>query len=208
MTSASQSLVAELDSTLRKASSSKHRTILCSVTDLFLRGAQSYSQDLITVFGDVIDRLLENIERPALIELSAKLAPINNAPVKVIGHLSCNDDIAVSGPILSKSDALTDKILFEVAKTKGQLHLAAIVGRPRISETITDILVDRGNSDIARMVVANQGARLSELGFVKLIKRAESDGELATAIANRKDIPDELRPFLKRLIATEAVVST
>ena len=192
-----QSLITELDTTLSKASRSKHLTILRSVTDLFFNGAQNYSKDHIAVFDDVIDRLVDKTERPVLIELSTRLAPMRNAPVKVVGHLARNDDFAVAAPVLAKSEVLTDEVLVEIAKTKGQYYLSAIAGRTRISQNVADVLVERGNSDIARKVAANLGASLSELGYVKLIKRAQADKELAALITARGDMPDELRPFLK-----------
>ena len=80
---------------------------------------------------------------------------------------------------------------------KSQRHLAAIAGRAKISETVTDILVERGNPEVAHIVIANLGACISELGFVKLINRCKSDESLAAAIAKRPDIPPELEPFLK-----------
>jgi len=194
-------LIAELDTALSKASSSKHSAIFRSVTDLFLNGAPTFSADHVAIFDDVISRLMEKIEHSALIELSARLALLENAPVNVVRRLSCDDDIVVSGPILDKSNVLTDETLAEIARTKSQKHLTAIAGRPRISEVVTDVLVTRGNSEIARKVTGNQDARLSELGFVKLINRASSDKALATAIANRKDLPPELQPFLKLALA-------
>ncbi len=200
-----QSLIAELDTTLSKASKSKYSTILRSVTDLFFNGVQTYSDDHVAVFDDVIDRLLERIEkgkiekneRTAFVDLSTRLAPLGNAPVKVIGRLSRNDDIAIAAPLLGKSEALTNEVLAEIAKTKGPRHLSVIADRTRIGESVTDVLVDRGNADVARKVAGNLGASLSELGFVKLIRRAQSDQELAALITARNDMPQELRPFLK-----------
>ncbi|HTS39091.1 MAG TPA: DUF2336 domain-containing protein [Xanthobacteraceae bacterium] len=192
-----QSVIAELDTALGKASKSKHAWMLCSIVDLFLRGAESFSNDQIAIFGDVIGRLIENLERAELAELSTKLAPIAKAPQGVIERLASHDDIAVSGPVLAASAVLTDEILAGLAKTKGQFHLGAIAARSRLGESVTDHLIDRGNLDVARKLLGNPEARLSELGFVKLIKRSESEGELATLIANRDDIPRELRPFLK-----------
>ena len=201
MTLHAQSLIAELDLTLSKVSSTKQSAILRCVTDLFLNGAPTFSNEHIAVFGDVIDRLLDTIDRAALLELSTRLAPIGNAPVKVIGRLSRNDDIAIAAPVLGTSEVLSDEMLVEIAKIKGQYYLSAIAGRAHMSEAITDVLIDRGNSDIARKVARNLGASLSELGFVKLIKRSDGDGELAAAIASRKDLPHELRPFLKSVPA-------
>jgi uncharacterized protein (DUF2336 family) len=92
-------------------------------------------------------------------------------------------------------------MLAEIAGTKRQNLLVAIAGRPQVSEIVTDVLVERGNSEVAHKVVANTGASISELGFVKLIGHAKNDKTLAAAIADRKDLPPELIPFLKLALA-------
>ena len=196
-----RSLIAELDAALSKASSPQHLAILQRVTDLFIDGSETFSDDHVAIFDEVIGRLIEKTKSPALIELSARLAPVGNAPANVIGRLSRDDDIAVSGPVLDKSGVLTEQTLVEIAKTKSQKHLAAIAGRTRISEYVTDVLVERGNSEVSCKTAGNHGARLSDLGFVKLINRAGSDNALAVAIASRTDMPPELQPFLKLALA-------
>ena len=173
----------ELDTALSSASDSRYSSILRRVTDLFLGGSKRFSGDHVAVFDDVIVRLIEGTEQSALIELSAKLAPVGNAPLNVVVRLSHDDDIAISGPVLEKSDVLSEQTLAEIAIKKGQQHLAAIAGRRQIGETLTDILVDRGNSEVACKVTGNHGARFSEPGFVKLIKRAKNDKTLAAAVA-------------------------
>ena len=183
MTSEARSLMTELDTALSRASDSQHSSILRRITDLFLGDSERFSGDHVAVFDDVIFRLIERTEHSALIELSAKLAPIGNAPVNVVVRLSNEDDIAISGPVLEQSEVLSEQALAEIAKKKGQKHLAAIAGRHRLGETVTDILVDRGNSEVACKVTGNQGARFSEPGFVKLIKRAKNDKTLAAAVA-------------------------
>jgi uncharacterized protein (DUF2336 family) len=197
MTSKAKSLLEELDKMLGKTSQSQQVSILRRVTDLFLDNSEKFSGDHVAVFDDLIVRLIEKTEHSALIELSNRLAPVGNAPENVVARLSRDDDIAVSGPVLEKSDVLTDETLGEIAKTKGQKHLAAIADRAQISESVTDILADRGNAEIACKVTSNQGARLSELGFVKMINKAKNDKALGATIAKRTDIPPELQPFLK-----------
>jgi uncharacterized protein (DUF2336 family) len=201
MMSKARSLIGELDAALSKASDSQHLTILRRVTDLFLHGSEIFSDDYVAIFDDVICRLIEKTEPRALVELSTRLAPVSKAPVNVMARLSRGDDIAVSGPVLERSNVLTEQTLTEIAGTKGQKHLAAIAGRARIGETVTDILVDRGNSEVAHKVTANQGARFSELGFVKLIGRAKTDKSLSALIATRTDMPPELEPFLNLALA-------
>ncbi len=84
-----------------------------------------------------------------------------------------------------------------IAGKTGQKQLAAIAGRAQISESVTNVLVERGDAAVSRKVSANLGARISETGFVKLINKAKKDRELATAISSRSDLPEELVPFLK-----------
>ena len=199
--STARSLIAELDAALSKASDSRHGQILRRVTDLLVAGSENFSGDQIAVFGDVIGRLIENAEVPALVELSVRLAPLDNAPADVIGRLCCHDNIAVSGPVLEKSSLLPDDVLEEIAEAKHQRFLAAIAGRAQIGERVSDILVRRGNSEIAHKLVANLGARISELGFVRLIGQAKNDKTLAAAIAGRTDLPPELIPFLNLALA-------
>ena len=198
------SLFSELESTLTGGSDSQRFTILRRMTDLFLAGSNNYTDEHIAVFDELISRLIEKIERQALIELTGRLAPIDRGPVNVIGRLSRDDDIEISGPVLEQSNILTDIDLVEIAKTKSQAHLSAIAGRKQIGEPVTDVLIDRGNSDVARKVTANTGARFSRFGIARAARRAETDEPLAIAVVNRMDLPPEL---LNHLIskATTAV---
>src|SRR4051812_11956642 len=198
------SLFVELETTLTHGAASQRFTILRRMTDLFLAGKDTYSDDHIAIFDSLISRLIEKIEHQALVELSGKLAPVDRAPATVIGRLSRHDDIAVSGPILEQSNVLTDNDLVEIAKTKSQAHLSAIAGRKRIGEPVTDVLIDRGNSEVAHKVTSNTGARFSRFGLSRAMRRAETDETLAIAVANRIDLPPELLDLLVRKATTAA----
>ena len=197
MTPDTQALMVDLDAALSTASNSQYLAILRGVTDLFLAGAAAYRDEHVAVFDDVMAALIKKLDDAALVELSTRLAPITNAPPNVSSALARHDNIAVSGPLLKNSSALADPVLAEIAAAKGQKHLAAIAARGQIGDIVTDVLIDRANADVARQVASNTGARLSEIGFVKLINKAKTDRVLAEAIAKRTDMPPELEPFLK-----------
>lgn len=198
MSSEAHSLIAELDAALGQAPNSRQSKILQRITDLFLCDTMSFSEEQVAIFDDVFQRLIEKAEVPALVTLSTRLAPVENAPPNVIASLAQNDDIAISEPILTSSPVLTDEIIAKVAASaKGPRQLTAIAARVRISEAVTDALIDRGVPEMINKVIANPVARISEIGFVKLINRAKGDKALASAIAARGDLPAELMPFLK-----------
>ena len=203
MTSAAQPLIVELDSVLSRAPAAWRSTTLRRLADLFLVDAAAYSDDQVAVFDDVMCRLIDKADRRTLAELSSRLAQIKNAPVRVVATLARNLDIAIAGPLLEKSNVLTDADLVEIAdRDKRDLAaLSLIAARAALSEAITDVLVRRGNAALARKLIDRTDAPLSESSFARLVTSVENDKELATAIAKREDLPAELRPWLDAALA-------
>jgi len=185
------SLLPELEEVVQHGSAEKRAETLRRITSLFLDGAPSFNDEHVTLFDDVIGRLIEEIEVKALAELARRLAPVPNAPGGVVVTLAKNDDIAVAGPVLKQS-RLPGPDLKYIAETKSQAHLLALSSRLAISETLSDVLVQRGDGEVARSVATNQQARLSENAFTTLVKRAERDGVLAEKVGLRTDIPPRL----------------
>ena len=156
------------------------------------------------MIGAVMCQLMRCVESRALVELSRRLAPISAAPANVIQVLARNDLIEISEPVLAMSAVLTDDDLTEIARTKSQAHLSRIAGRSRLGETVTNVLVDEGNSDVVNIVANNDGARFSKAGMNILVMRANGDDRLTETIARRADISPRL--FRQLLVqATEAV---
>ena len=166
-------MISELDGALQRGSTEKRTELLRRVTDLFSGGADCFSEEQISLFGDVMSHLISHIEHRALAELSARLAPVRNAPAGVTRRLAYDDAIEVAGPVLALASALTDDELVEIAETKSQAHLAKIAGRPQLNETVTDVLVERGDTEVTRRVAENSAARFSKIGFSKLVLSAE-----------------------------------
>jgi uncharacterized protein (DUF2336 family) len=90
--------------------------------------------------------------------------------------------------VLKLSPRLAETDLVNIANAKGQDHLRAISERSALGEAVTDVLVRRGDSEVARRVAENRGARLSQKSFFQLVKRAENDDVLAEKVASRPDI--------------------
>ncbi len=202
--SGSQSLIAELESAIKSGSKDKRIETLRRITDLFVADAERLNDRQIEVFDDVLGHLIKRIEDKALAELSGRLGPIANAPAEVVRRLARHDNIAVAEPVLTQSARLSDDDLIEIAETKTQAHLLAISGRAQIGASVTDALLQRGDSQVLHQLAANNGARFSETGFGSLVKHSENDERLAEKVGLRVDLPLKLfRELLMR--ATEAV---
>jgi uncharacterized protein (DUF2336 family) len=206
MAKAQDSLIAELERATHSGSPDKCAETLRRVTDLFLAGADRFSEDQVRLFEEVLVFLIQRIERRAREELSTRLALVDNAPIKVVQRLARDDEITVAGPVLAHSPRLTGSDLIQIASTKGQGHLLAISGRRQLDEAVTDVLLDRGNREVILKLARNAGARLSESGFTTLVVKAENDDCLAESVGLRLDIPSHL--FQELLLqATETVRS-
>jgi uncharacterized protein (DUF2336 family) len=163
------SLLPELEEVVQHGSAERRAETLRRITSLFLEGAAGFHDEHVALFDDVIGCLIEEIELKALAELARRLAPVPNAPHGVVTTLAKNDNIAVAGPVLKQAH-IDDPDLKHIAETKSQAHLLALSSRLAISETLSDVLVRRGDGAVARSVATNPKARLSEDAFNTLVK--------------------------------------
>ena len=182
------SVVGEVEKAVTSGDASRRVETLRKVTSLFVQQAPALQDDHVDVFDEVILRLARDLEFRARVELSDKLADVENAPRKVVRDLAFDDNIAVAKPVLERSARLTEDDLVEVASKKGQDHLFALSRRSTLTERVTDILVDRGDGRVVRSIAGNHGARFSANGFDQLVERARGDERLQSALKARTDV--------------------
>lgn len=200
------SLIKELEDAISCTTAQRRTETLSRVTDLFIAAAGQYSDDQIALFDDVIGKLAAEIEVKARAKLAVRLAPLANAPTKVIHALAADEAAEVAGPVLARSGRLDDETLLDAAKTKSQQHLLAISQRQSLDAAVTDLLVIRGDQQVVRTVSKNAGARFSDSGFGILVKRSEGDDLLAERVGLRRDIPRH--HFLKLIANASDTVRT
>ena len=94
-----RSIIAEIEGSFASGSADKQAEILRRVTDLFLAGADNYTDEHVDLFDGVISRIADKIETKARVELANRLAPSDNAPPKTVRMLAHDESIEVAGPI-------------------------------------------------------------------------------------------------------------
>ena len=201
------SLISELEDVILHGAPGRVAAILQSITTLFLEGADRFNQDHLDLFDDVLLRLIDGAETEARIGLSCRLAPISNAPMRVICRLAEDDDISVARPVLEQFRGLDEGTLIGIAERLSQAHLLALSNRKgsgggpdaALSECLTDVLVRRGDRSVVRNLAQNSDALLSEQGISTLVYQAGYDDELAEKVGLRNDVPPGLfRELLSR----------
>jgi len=195
---ANQSLVDELEAAIASSDIGRRAVILRRVADLFVSVSGSLSGEQATLFDDVMQQLVQEIETSVRADFAQHLAGSRAAPPKILRQLALDDAIDVAGPILSRSEQLDDVTLAEGAACKSQAHLLAISTRKTIPELVTDILIVRGDCEVALSTAANAGAAFSEFGYCSLVRRSSDDDALALCTWSRAEIP---RRHLLKLFA-------
>ncbi len=183
------SLIHDLEQAVASGTPARRLEALTKITDLFLAGSGRHTDERIALFDGIFLALVHTIEVNARAQLSRRLACETRMPPRLMRSLAFDDAIAVAAPVLIRSQQLTDQDLVDNAKTKSLDHLCAITQRRSLSEPVTDVLVERGDSRVVQLVVKNAGARFSESGFSKLVSKAASD----KANAPQKNWPPRAR---------------
>jgi uncharacterized protein (DUF2336 family) len=191
---------------IQDSATSRPLRILTRITDLFMAGSGGYSGQEIEFFDEVFKTLVAVVELKTRIRLAHYIATVPDAPRTLLRAFCADDNIAVAGPVLSQSVALSEPDLVISASTLSQDHLLAIANRRTLSEVITEILIKRGGPNVIHAVASNAGSRISDGGFRELVIRASDDAQLALHIGMRRDIPRH--HFLKLLETASAAVCT
>jgi uncharacterized protein (DUF2336 family) len=186
---ASAGFIAELEGAIEGGSPPRRAQMLRQLTQLLLSSANRLDERQIGVFDDVLIRLIERVEPSMLAQLSTTLCELTPAPQQAVRRLAGHDDPAVAGPVLLKSETLSDTVLIEIANHAGQQHLLAMAGRRILSDASTDAILKRGDTIVFRALARNAGARFSDQGYSTLIVTAGRDDDIADALVVRSDMP-------------------
>lgn len=178
-------------------SSDSRRQLLNAVTDLFLLDADP-SEVSRSHYGDIALNTLGHLDAEARKDYADSVAAVPSLPREVAVTLANDADSGVARLVLRLSPVLSDSDLAAIAVSQTQAHLAAIAERARLSETVTDILVERGDTTVLRSVSGNEGARFSEQGFDRLLERGGDDAAVGASLAGRSDLsPQRLQRVLR-----------
>lgn len=188
---ASASLVDELEAAIASSDIGRRAVILRRVADLFVSTSGNLSKQQTALFDDVMHQLLDEIETGARARFAEYMAE-RPAPSGILRELALDDAIEIARPVLSRAEALDELTLLEGARHKSQAHLLAISTRKAIPQSVTDVLLERGDREVALSAAGNPGASFSESGYSSLVRRSSDDDEMALCTWSRPEIPRRL----------------
>ena len=107
---------------------------------------------------------------------------------------------AVALPILESSEVLTDEDLIEIVRLQDTEKQVAIAGRPVVSESVSDAIVDAENEAAVTRLVSNPGAAISDGSLDKVVTTLGDREAIQKAMAERPRVPVTIAERLVTLV--------
>jgi uncharacterized protein (DUF2336 family) len=143
--------------------------------------------------ADVLDiRLLKLLKAaaPSLrAEAAERLAGVRRCPPRSVRSLACDPDPHVAAAILRRSAIICERTLVEMALCKGQAHLEAIAARRNLAESVTRILVRRGDRLVLQTLARNRTAVIAPPCRRRLLARLAEQAPTVRRLRTRVPHP-------------------
>jgi uncharacterized protein (DUF2336 family) len=184
----------ELEELVRLArdKSQKSRSILvAAINDLYSDEEKLLTEQDRAIMVDIIRQLIHEVEASVRCTLARRLAERADAPEDLVVTLA-NDEIEVAHPILIKSEVLKDPELIEIVQHRTMEHQVAIATRPKISECVSDALVETDNEEVITALLSNSSASISDNTMGQLVEQSGGVTGYQEPLVRRHDLSAEM----------------
>ncbi|MBM3556423.1 MAG: DUF2336 domain-containing protein [Alphaproteobacteria bacterium] len=137
---------------------------------------------------DIIRLFVKDAEVNVRAALAENLKQNPSVPHDVAVSLA-KDVNQVAVPILAFSEVLTDADLIQIVRDSGADKQVAVAQRAAVSEALSEALVETKNEDVVATLVQNEGAKISETVFTKVVDDYAQNEKVASKMIQRRQIP-------------------
>lgn len=189
----------KLSELARDGSKGARKNLVGALTDIFMSVDDDHVEHISLLFGDIVLKVLGQLELEARMALSKRVCHHEQAPHELMVELA-SDEIEVALPVLENSPVLTAEDLAKIASNGSQDHLSAIAGRSDLTPIVTSEIVSRGDAKVLAEVAGNQSAEFANVTLDRLADAAANEPMIQEALIERDDLTEEsahrLVPFL------------
>jgi len=180
----------------------KGADLLERVADLFFLTVDQQLAEDRSAFGDIMERMAIDADTLTRARFSERMSKAEFAPTDLIRGLA-RDEICVARPVLQYSPCLREGDLVSISSDAEQDRLMATAHRAELTEPVTDIIVERGDLNVLKVIISNTGAKFSAESRHRLSKTPELQKELQQVMRARRDLAPSRFAHLKRLTEAE-----
>ncbi len=191
MTAVSAFDLQELVKLARDKSQESRSILVTAINDLYSDEEVLLTEQDRAIMVDIIRRLIHQVEISVRRVLAEKLAGWPDVPEDLVLTLA-NDEIEVAHPILVNSEVLKDPELIEIVQHRTMEHQVAIAMRPRVSEQVSDALVETKNERVVTTLLSNRNAMISNSTMGHLVEQSAQVPGYQVPLIDRHDLSTEL----------------
>lgn len=174
--------------------------IFGKISDLFLGEQDTKPTDREkALMGDILQRLLKDVEMQMRKTLSEKLSLRADAPKDLVLALA-NDEIPVAQPILEHSPVLEDDELVEIIKQRTYEHQLAVAMRRGIGTKVTEALVETKNEDVVKTMLENPDTQISQTTIEYLVEQSERVDAYQNPLLRHPELGQDLAKKMYRWV--------
>lgn len=177
---------------LARKRSREHRKILLeNMTSLFLSSEGRLTERELALMTDILNKLIHEVEMAVRVKLADRLADFEGAPHELIVNLA-NDEIPVARPVLLRSGVLEDEDLVEIVRQRTHEHILAVANRTRLTENVTDAILDHADEEIIETLLHNGDAALSRRAMEYMVDQSRRVDRFQQPLLRRGDLAPDL----------------
>lgn len=139
--------------------------------------------------ADLLVEMLRESEPAERAKIARRLASLMELPPTLV-RLLLRDEVEVAEPLLVDCATLNDADLIDCARLTNLEHRRLIAIRRGVSEVVSDVLIEFGETPVIECLLRNDTARISHAGIEAVVASTRGDGRVAPALLKRP----ELRP--------------
>jgi uncharacterized protein (DUF2336 family) len=175
----------------RDKSANEKSQLVQVVGDLFFEEERVLNERERTLMTDILRQLIQDVEISVRKALADRMAEDSGAPNDLIKILA-NDELDVAHNILLNSQVLQDLELIEIIQHQTFEHQLTIAMRDKVSEAVSDALVETGNTKVVKTLIENETAQISDDTIETLVNASKTEEPLQEPLLNRPDLSPHL----------------
>lgn len=145
--------------------------------------------------ADVLIELMRQAERDLRKTLAARLAAMENVPLRLVLQIA-NDDIDIASPVLRHSPVLDDLDLVYIIKSKGAEYWQSIARRKVMGPNVINALAETRDKKTVINLASNTDITLPEPAVESISHMARHSDDVAMPLLRRKDIDKDVAKAL------------
>ena len=139
--------------------------------------------------GDLLMDILREAEPELRVKCAKRVAALGDAPPLLLRMLAI-DKIEIAVAVLEASASISDADLVAASMHGGFQHRLVIAKRKQVSELLTEELTSHAEAEVAKILLRNPEARLSNRSLESLVELTRAHTDLCSLLLSRP----ELRP--------------